>query len=71
MLPTILASSVIRSTHRGDSHGGIYRVNMETDEQTQMLDWNNPDIDWKGRGGDRGIRGLAFYGHTLYAVAGN
>jgi hypothetical protein len=71
MLPTIIASSVIRSTHRGDSHGGIYRVNLETNEAVQMLDWNNPEINWDGRGGDRGIRGLAFFGHTLYAVAGN
>lgn len=71
MLPTVIASSVIRSTHRGDSHGGIYRINLKTEEAVQMLDWNNPDINWDGRGGDRGIRGLAFFGHTLYAVAGN
>ncbi len=71
MLPTIITSSVIRSTHRGDSHGGIYRVNLETEEVVQMLDWDNPDINWDGRGGDRGVRGLAFFGHTLYAVAGN
>jgi len=71
MLPTVIASSVIRSAHRGDSHGGIYRINLETEEFVQMLDWNNPDINWHGRGGDRGIRGLAFFGHTLYALAGN
>jgi len=71
MLPTVIASSVIRSTHRGDSHGGIYRINLEAEETVQMLDWNNPNINWEGRGGDRGIRGLAFFGHTLYAVAGN
>ncbi len=71
MLPIIITSSVIRSTHRGDSHGGIYRVNLATEEAVQMLDWDNPDINWDGRGGDRGIRGLAFFGHTLYAVAGN
>jgi hypothetical protein len=70
-LPTVLASSVIRSTHRGDSHGGIYKINLETSEINQLLDWNNPDINWEGRGGDRGIRGLAFFGNLLYAVAGN
>ncbi len=48
MLPTVLASSVIRSTHRGDSHGGVYRVNLETEKITQILDWNNPDINWEG-----------------------
>lgn len=71
MLPKVIASSVIRSTHRGDSHGGIYLMDLETEEKIQMLDWNNPDINWDGRGGDRGVRGLAFFGHTLYAVAGN
>jgi hypothetical protein len=71
MLPTIITSSVIRSTKKGDSHGGIYRINLETNESHQLLDWNNPDIDWGGRGGDRGVRGLAFWGDTLYAVAGN
>ena len=71
MLPTVIASSVIRSTHRGDSHGGIYRIDLESGDVCQMLDWNNPDINWEGRGGDRGVRGLAFFGDTLYAVAGN
>lgn len=71
MLPTILASSVIRSTHRGDSHGGIYRIDLKTQKVTQMLDWNNPNINWEGRGGDRGVRGMAFWGNILYAVAGN
>jgi len=71
MLPTVIASSVIRSTHRGDSHGGIYRINLETEDVKQMFDWDNPNINWEGRGGDRGVRGLAFFGHTFYAVAGN
>jgi hypothetical protein len=71
MFPKVIASSVIRSTHRGDSHGGIYSVDLETGKAEQLLDWNNPDINWEGRGGDRGIRGLAFFGELLYAVAGN
>lgn len=71
MLPTILVSSVIRSTHRGNSHGGIYKINLETEQIDQMLDWDNPDINWEGRGGDRGIRGLSIFGNELYAVAGN
>jgi len=70
MLPTVLASSVIRSSFQGESHGGIYRINLETNQGQQILDWNNPAINWEGRGGDRGIRGMAFFGHTLYAVAG-
>lgn len=79
-LPKIFASSVIRSTHRGDSHGGIYLIDLETEQFRQVVDWNNPQINWEGRGGDRGVRGLCMYdeaylseqcGNLLYAVAGN
>lgn len=34
-----------------------------------MLDWNRVDIDWQGRGADRGLRGIAFDGETLYVAA--
>lgn len=71
MLPKIICSSVIRAANRGDSHGGLYIVNLESGEYRQVLDWDRPDIDWDGRGGDRGIRGMAFYKGLLYAAAGD
>lgn len=70
-LPKILCSSVVRSTHRGDSHGGIYIVDLNSGDYEKVIDWNNPNINWEGRGGDRGIRGLSVYNGLLYAVAGN
>ena len=71
MLPKIICSSVIRAAQRGNSHGGIYKVDCETSEYDLLLDWNRPDIDWDGRGGDRGARGMTFYNGLLYAAAGD
>ena len=68
-LPKVLCTSVIRSSHVGDSHGGIYLVDLETGTHEQKLDWNDGSIDWAGRGGDRGLRGIAFDGDDIYIAA--
>ena len=34
-----------------------------------MLNWNTPDIEWHGWGGDRGLRGIAFDNDTVYVAA--
>lgn len=34
-----------------------------------MLDWNTADIDWSGRGWDRGLRGIAFHDGEVYIAA--
>jgi hypothetical protein len=68
-LPTVIATSVVRSAHQGESHGGIYLVDLETGEASRKVDWNTSDIDWEGRGGDRGLRGITFYNHELYIAA--
>lgn len=67
----IICSSVIRSSQRGDSHGGMYVVDIDSGEFFQILDWDRPDINWEGRGGDRGIRSVRFYNDEMYAIAGN
>jgi WD40 repeat protein len=69
--PKVLASSVIRSLNRDESHGGIYICDFETGEFEEVYNWNDPDIDWNDRGGDTGVRGLTFYGDLLYAIAGD
>ena len=35
----------------------------------QVVDWNTMDIDWQGRGWDRGLRGIAFHDETVYIAA--
>ena len=37
--------------------------------RSQVLDWNTMDIDWQGRGWDRGLRGIAFDGEVVYIAA--
>jgi hypothetical protein len=68
-LPTLLASSVIRGSRLGESHGGIYRVDLERGSAELKLDWNDTRIDIGGRGGDRGLRGIAFHGERILVAA--
>jgi hypothetical protein len=66
---TLIATSVVRGAQQGDSHGGLYLVDFARERIRQVLDWNRTDIDWSGRGWDRGLRGIAFDGDTLYVAA--
>lgn len=68
-LPTIICTTVVRSSHHGDSHGGVYLVDLETGTAEMKVDWNDGSIDWSGRGGGRGLRGIAFDGDDIYIAA--
>ena len=68
-LPTLVATSVVRGASQGDSHGGIYLLDFAQQEIRQVVDWNTADIDWQGRGWDRGLRGIAFFGGEIYVAA--
>jgi hypothetical protein len=65
----LITTSVVRGSHQGDSHGGAYLIDLEAREARQALDWNKAGIDWQGRGWDRGLRGIAFDGETVYIAA--
>jgi hypothetical protein len=65
----VIVSSVIRSADQGQSHGGVYLVDMSTGITEQVIDWSTSTIDWEGRGGDRGLRGIAFHGDRIYLAA--
>jgi len=65
----LVTTSVVRGSHQGDSHGGVYLVDLDKQEVVQSIDWNREDIDWQGRGWDRGLRGIAFDGDTVYIAA--
>jgi hypothetical protein len=67
--PTVIVSSVIRSADQGQSHGGVYLVDMATASVDRVIDWNAANIDWEGRGGDRGLRGIAFHDDRIYLAA--
>lgn len=66
----LIATSVVRGSNQGESHGGVYLINTDTDELLKPVDWNNIDIDWSGRGWDRGLRGIGFHDGKIY-IAGS
>jgi hypothetical protein len=68
-LPTLIATSVVRGAEQGDSHGGIYLVNFREQDVRQVVDWNTSEIDFQGRGWDRGLRGIAFFAGEIYIAA--
>ena len=65
----LVTTSVVRGSHQGESHGGVYLIDLDAREIRQALDWNTANIDWQGRGWDRGLRGIAFDGETVYIAA--
>jgi len=65
----LVATSVVRGSHQGDSHGGVYVLDPEARTVRQTVDWNTVAIDWQGRGWDRGLRGIAFDGDVVYIAA--
>ncbi|MEH6549870.1 MAG: hypothetical protein V7711_15940 [Pseudomonadales bacterium] len=65
----LIATSVVRGSQQGQSHGGIYLIDLASQNVVQTMDWNTADIDWQGRGWDRGLRGIAFYRDTVFIAA--
>lgn len=70
-MTTLIATSVVRGSHQGESHGGVYLVDFAGQAIEQVIDWNTADIDWQGRGWDRGLRGIAFDGERVFIAASN
>jgi len=60
---------VVRGANQGQSHGGIYLIDIARQQIRQTVDWNTADIDFQGRGWDRGLRGIAFYRDSIYIAA--
>lgn len=68
-MTVLIATSVVRGSRQGESHGGVYLVDLERKRVAQPVDWNTADIDWHGRGWDRGLRGIAFDGDRVLIAA--
>lgn len=67
----LIATSTIRGRHQGDSHGGVFLVDIENGSAAQAIDWSTAGIDWRGRGRETGFRGIAFDGDLVYFAANN
>lgn len=59
----------MRGSEQGQSHGGVYLVSPAAQSVHQVIDWNTTDIDWSGRGWDRGLRGIAFHDGKVWIAA--
>jgi hypothetical protein len=68
-LPRLIVTSVVRGSRQGESHGGVYTLDFAAQTGRQRLDWNTGEIDFEGRGADRGLRGIAFDGDDIYIAA--
>lgn len=69
VIPKLLVSSVVRGAQQGDSHGGLFVVDIERGEFEQVVDWNTAGIDWDGRGADRGLRGIVIADKEIFVAA--
>lgn len=63
----LVATTVSRGVKQGD-HGALYLIDTETENCTQIIKYAD-EIDYSGRGGDRGLRGIARYGDSVYVCA--
>jgi len=68
-LPKLIATSVVRGSRKGQSHGGVYLIDFEAQRVEQKIDWNTGDIDFTGRGWDRGLRGIEFTDDAVWIAA--
>jgi hypothetical protein len=69
LMTVLIATSVVRGTRQGESHGGVFLVDLEQGKAALAIDWNTANIDWQGRGWDRGLRGIAFDGDRVFIAA--
>jgi hypothetical protein len=60
----IYCTTVYRGITQG-RHGILYKVDIESGECKVLLDYDD-EIDYSGRGGDRGLRGIARINDNLY-----
>ena len=68
-LPTVLATSVVRSAFEGESHGGVYLVDLHSGDCQEVVRWDYGAISWEGRGSERGLRGIAFHDGLVLIAA--
>ena len=68
-LPKLVATSVVRGSQQGESHGGVYTVDFENQTVERHIDWDKSDIDFEGGGADLGLRGIAFHRDDIYIAS--
>ena len=46
-MTTLIATSVVRGSKQGESHGGIFLIDLDRQQVAQPIDWNTMNIDWQ------------------------
>lgn len=67
----LIATSVIRSSAPGQSHGAVHLVDMQGGRLAHVVDWKAPGFDPESPGGGRGLRGIAFDGDRVFIASSN
>jgi hypothetical protein len=65
----LITTSIVRDSEQGESHGGVYVIDVEGQDVRQIMDFETIDVDRQGRDWDRGLRGIAIDGEAVYFVA--
>jgi len=64
----VIVSSVIRASQKGDEHGHIFLADLDSEDFECVFSLADQDINWAGRGGERGIRGVQVYDDYIFAA---
>jgi hypothetical protein len=65
----LITTSVIRGCEPGESQGSVYIIDVDGQHAHQVMDLESTDNARPGREWDRGLRGIAIDGETVYFVA--
>jgi len=65
----LVATSVMRGSREGESHGAVHLIDVDRGRVAQLVDWKAAGVDWKAPGGGRGLRGVAFDGERVFIAA--
>ena len=55
----IICTTVVRAAKQGDIHGGLYVVDIDSEEVVHYAPYQEDFINDNERGGERGLRGIA------------
>ena len=54
----IICSTVVRAAKQGDIHGGLYVIDVDTEEVLHYQPYSDDFVNDNERGGERGLRGI-------------
>ncbi len=68
-MTTLIATLAVRDSRQGDSHGGVYLVDLDGERARQVIDWNPPGGDGQRPDQHCGPLGIAFDDDRVFVAA--